>query len=370
MKKIILMVVMVVSSIPLSWRAAWCKAEQSPAPAQTQPQTAQPAAPANADMQSRQDENDNLNQNIDKQINQKKVDKFIEEMGKFIRTNPKTFAQDENNALKIINSINLNDEEYIEVQKIISEQIDLRYFAGGLGPVDKNNYNDFVKYHIFYIAKNYPLGQWAKKLTEEEIIMTKIMPIIENPNINERLKTGWMGELSNLLLMKIYNKRLPFSDKNCIKVMDELIKIFSDKKNSLDFRTYAAMAWINGERRENEKYLVFDILIKDEEVFEKIGRNLWHIRKNAPKIYEKMFTILEDREKYSDKIINGALEFYKRDSMEFRDDKENKRKIRIKRVLKNMSKEKNRNYQKNVEGILQHIEEKYNGDGCSCSIIR
>ena len=246
------------------------------------------------------------------EVNMNKVEKFEYEIGNFIKSNKETWQQDENKMLEIIKSVNLNDSEYIKVQELMSEQTDIRYLAsGGIEKANKDNFDDNLRYVIFSIAKGYPIEQWEMTMTKEEIIMKKILPIIENPKLSDKLRTEWMVGLSSIL-SDIHNQKLPFSESNRIKVMDKLIETFSNKNNSVNMKIFAARGWAIGERRNEKKYEGVDILANEGDVFEKVGRSLISLDRYsspAPQIYNKVLDILDNGKKYSDKTINGAMDF-------------------------------------------------------------
>lgn len=296
----------------------------------------------------------------EKDIDMKKVERFIGEIGKCIESNPEALFQDDNQEgneiIEIINSINLNDDEYLEVQKIISEQIDIRYYASGGAAysdtqLDTSNY---IKYLIFHISMHYPLGQWKKNMTVEEIIMTRIMPVIKNPNLNDHIKTTWVIELDYLL--RSLSSR-PITVRNCETVMDELIEIFSDKQKPLNFRVYSVSAWTAGETRKARKSDGLDILVNDDELFEKVGLSLDMLdRTNSPypQLYSKVLNILENREKYSDKTIKGALDFCGSNRFTYNAD----RRDLLKKVLKNNAEKEKASVTKNqYKKMLDIIEE-------------
>ncbi|MCD6578191.1 hypothetical protein J7L48_01810 [bacterium] len=289
-------------------------------------------------------------------VNMKKVKKYIKKVGKFVKENPNPsdWSQHLQEFMDIENSINLNDDEYLEVQKIMLKEFDLKY-NGGLTPVEGNNF-DASKFWTFYIANARQLKRWEeKRLTKEEIIMTKIMPIIRKTN-NE-LKTQWIIKLGDLI-KDIKNQKLSLSSKNREKINDELIKLFSDKKSPEMIRISATKAWISGERRENKIYNSLNILLQDEVVFKEIARFLTHLAYCAPKLYDKMFSILENRNKYSEKILNGALEFLIRDSISYKTKKEIKRVKRYMKILSEIKKENWSNIIKNKALKELELDEK------------
>lgn len=283
-----------------------------------------------------------------KKVDIRKVEKFILEMEKLGKEG--VSSTKETQISKRADSLDLTDDEYIEVQRIISEQVNLLVD-------DRNKLSDDDVNKVLYVlrtAKNKLLSRWKRTLTHEQIIMTKVMPIIKNsPN---RLKAIWLNNLDNALC-DITNQKLSFADNNRATVMNELIKLFSDKRNPLYIREAAARAWINGEERREKINTGFDILVQDEKVFEKVGTLIWFFTNGSPEIYEKMFDILENKGKYPDGVIEGALEFFKRDCISFHNDTGGRRKSWLINVLKQqISKENKSALKEKYQETLNEID--------------
>jgi hypothetical protein len=289
----------------------------------------------------------------EKKVDMVKVKRYIENVGKLFKENPDVFGWDsvlENKYLNLVKEINLSDEEIIEVARVISKEIDLKkYEKYPYMKEEEIGTNDFAKYCVYSFAVINLMQKWKKTLPADEVIISKIMPLIKT---NDELKTTWIAMVNEFSI----------SDEIRPKVMDELIKIFSDKNNTIEVRFEAAYVWSSREEREEKAYEGFDILLKDEDVFEKVGTNLWFLNDidmPAPQIYDKMFLILENREKYSLKIINGAFDFFQRDSGNFWGDKDGKIRQRLKKALKEIiEKDKDTPYKEKSKGMLLYIEKK------------
>ncbi len=287
-------------------------------------------------------------------VNKRKVNKFIKKIGKLYSN---TFTEEQFNKIKkVIKSSNLNEEEYIYVQNYLSEQLDERYFFKR----PKSNIHDkddLIKFHIVSVAKSQLLIKWEEDYTNEEIVSDKILPILENSN--DKLKLLWLFEISNRL-MDIKNKRLPFSNKNRIKTLDTLINIFLNKENYIEIKWSAFDAWTYCEEREEKIYYVFDILSNnDPELFESVQFLIVHLCYKAPKLYDMMLEILENRSLYSEKVLICSLNFFEKDEGYNRDDKIE----RLKKVLKDIIEtEKNKVIREHAEKILELIENREHGD--------
>ncbi len=231
----------------------------------------------------------------------KKVDKFIEDINKSIKRK-RNF-----NYKKKIKSYNLTDKEYIEVQNKLSEGLDDKFFNKQI--YFNSNSDDNVKFCIIYSMKTHFITQWYKNFPKEEIVFNKILPIIKESN--DMIRYLWLDEMGNLL-MDIHNKKLPFSEEHRTKTMDELISIFTNEGSRKEIKNQAFDTWTFGEIKEDKIYEVFNILVNnDEDLFMIGGRDFSLLRIKAPELYSLMFNILENRQNYSNKILLGALSFFR-----------------------------------------------------------
>ncbi len=272
----------------------------------------------------------------------KETYKFLDEHQDYF-VNPETTLKAED----MIKAYNPTDDECLGIQSQNLSKIDIEKFTLDFKIEDYADKNDFLLELVlfFHLTK-----KWEATLSKEDIIMTKIMPILKGSDI--KLKMRWISYLTESLL-SIHNEKLPFKEENRYMVMDFLIEIVSDKSNPVLCRYLTARAWEAGENREEEIYKVFNILLQDEIIFEKMGTLLWFLRKEAPKLYDMMFSILEKREKYSDKIILGSLGFFFRDSVNFRNDIKGSRRKRIKKILNEILKGNENNILKNKSELIK-----------------
>ncbi|MCK4666649.1 hypothetical protein KAU33_07860 [Candidatus Dependentiae bacterium] len=256
-----------------------------------------------------------------------KTYKFLDEHQDYF-DNPETRKEAE----ALINKYKLTDEECLEIQSQILSKIDIEKFTVNFKIEDYRNKNDFI---LDFIILVHLIDKWEATLSKEDIIMKKFIPILKGSDI--KLKMHWISHLE-FALLSIHNEKLPFKEENRYMVMDFLIEIISNKSYPEFYRYSCAEAWEEGEKREEVIYEVFNVLLQDEEVFEKIGQIIIRLTWKAPQLYDMMFSVLEDRENYSDKITLGTLEFFFRDSFNFRNDTQGKRRIRLKKVLNNIVK--------------------------------
>ncbi len=232
----------------------------------------------------------------------KKVDKFIEDINKSIKRK-RNFDHK-----KKIKSYNLTDEEFVEVQKELSKDLDDKYFNGEIDLYKTDDYS--TKFAILYSVKTYIIFEWKKNLTSEEIVVKKIMPIINEDN--DILKVLWLPELS-LLLMDIHNGQKQFKEEDKLQIADTLISHIINNNNEMEIRYSSFKAWIFCENRKEKIYKIFDQVKKDDELFRLTGKSFWFFLSVAPLLYEKMLEILENHDKYSEKQVMGALYFFSHD---------------------------------------------------------
>ena len=156
--------------------------------------------------------------------------------------------------------------------------------------------------------------------------------------------------------MDIRNNRSPFSTKNRIKTLDTLINIFLNRENYLGIKYSAFDAWTYCEEREEKIYYVFDILSNnDAELFEVVQNLIWHLCYKAPKLYDMMLEILENRSLYSEKVLICSLNFFEKDEGYHAGDKLE----RLKKVLKEINEsEKNKIISEHAEKILELMEKR------------
>lgn len=290
----------------------------------------------------------------EKNVDMAKVKRYIKEVGEIFRNSSDPFNWDstqDQKYLDLVKEINLNDDEVIELMKIIRKEIDMKIYEK-YPYIEEEVFNkdDYAKYATYSFAAVNLLEKWKKIAPESNVIMNKIIPLIKKSD--DDLKPTWIAFINEF---KIPDEIQP-------QVMDELMKMFSDKNNSEDVRLAAAYVWTSKEQRVEKKYEGFDILLKDEDVFEKVGTYLWFLNKAvspAPRIYDKLFNVLKNRDKYSIKILNGILDCFQRDSYNFWADKDGKIRERLKKALEEIiEKGKNMPYIEKSRDMLQYIEKK------------
>ena len=282
-----------------------------------------------------------------KNANKKKVDKFIEDVNKSIKRK-RNFDYK-----KKIKSYNLTNEEYIEVQNKLSEDLIDKFFNKQIDL--KSNSDENIKFSIIYSMKTCFLTQWYKDFPKEEIVFTKILPIIKGSN--DMIRYLWLNDMGKLL-MDINNKKLPFSEEHRTKTMDELILIFTEKNNRKEIKYRAFYNWCFCEEREEKICEVFNILINnDEELFMLTGRDFFRFSIRALKLFSLMFDLLENRKQHSDQIIMGALSFFRSDSFAFYQDEGGKRKKKLEGLLQEIvENEENKEVNESAKEILYIIE--------------
>jgi hypothetical protein len=168
-----------------------------------------------------------------------------------------------------------------------------------LNEVDAAGRNKFFKrVRIFMTIRNKVLADWKLQFkTEEDLIVKKMLPAMESSAgyaqydlINE------IGDYAT----RVVNHKLPLSEKNRSKLADALFAVFTSSASPLDNRLAAVEAWIPAEIRDDKKRSAFEIISKDVEVFEKRAFHMLSLNRAsspAPWIYDKMFGIIEMREK-------------------------------------------------------------------------
>ena len=240
-----------------------------------------------------------------------KVRRYIDEAGAIYRENPILFDWDtalDKKYQDLVKEINLNEEETLELERIISEEIDLKKYMDFFNmKKDEMNIDHYAKLHVYIFAGLELIDKWKKTLSPKEIILNKMVPLIKNSK--DVLKEGWVYRLNDFI-RDIPPTDLTYSNEVHAQVMDELINIFKNKKYTVDVRIGTAKMWAPMEKRIEKKYEGFSILLKDEDVFEKTGDSLRSLNKadsRVPDIYEKMFDILEYREKYSEKNCERSV---------------------------------------------------------------
>ncbi|MBN1824338.1 MAG: hypothetical protein JW803_08470 [Endomicrobiales bacterium] len=263
-----------------------------------------------------------------------KVKKFIKETSVFIKNYPNPYDWDVK-IVKEYKEVKLNEKEYLKVQDILANKMNI---------LDENNWamdkdrEQWIKYLTCISARDKLMGIWEKTLTEEQIVMGKIRQLIIDDKRTQQTRIIWVKKLEDYLV-GVKNKKKNFSYRKRNEVMNELIDIFTNNKNSNELRYYAAKAWVYGETREDIINKEFEMLKKDEYVFEKVGSDLWFLNrpiKKEGKLHVEMFEVLENSIKYPEGVVKGALEYFIRDSMSFRDDSGGARRERLKRVLSEM----------------------------------
>ncbi len=288
-------------------------------------------------------------------VDSAKVERFIIKTNEYTKDNPNPFRWNKQDVLKIVNAFNLNDEEYLEVQKIIAEQVDVDYYSHTPDATDLNGRSKFL---VFHLAMHYPLEKWeAQYVTKEALVISKVLPIVLS--CSEKMRPQWVYQLGSYV-RNIDNHKMPFSLESRNKVSDGLFAIFSSSSNSLPSRVAAVKAWASSERREEKKYEGLNILLKDDDVFEKVGNQFYVLdapRSPAPKIRERMFQILEKRTQYRDKIVKGAVDSFQNYGWNESEPAQVKKRDRLRTILiKLRDKEKNEELKRRYGAILDTLE--------------
>ena len=235
-------------------------------------------------------------------VNMKKVNRFIKDITKSMKN------KEIIDYTKKIESYEFTDDEYIEIQKKLSKGMDNKYFNNEINLNKLDKYS--TRFAILFLFKTNALSQWKQQYTNEEIVVDKIIPIIDYDS--DVLKVLWLHDLS-LLLMDINNQKLPFSDENRINTSSTLVNIIINKQNKLTIKFTAFKAWIFCERRKEIVNMVFYKVLEDDELFGLTGRLFWFLTNVEPKIYDLMLNILEENNKYSKNQLIGALDFFRHD---------------------------------------------------------
>lgn len=161
-----------------------------------------------------------------------KVADFISEVDNLIKNNPRDFYEKTEEIKEIILSLNLNEANYLAVLDTIEHEIDIENIS--YHPEDIKDLETHRLFQIYLLAVFRLKTGWKESLSHEDIIMTKVLPLITSKVNTE--KTTWMIDVLRDLLNEIYNNRLPFSDENIQTVKNNLINIGSDRKSSLNTR--------------------------------------------------------------------------------------------------------------------------------------
>ncbi|MCK4642671.1 hypothetical protein KAU32_03445 [bacterium] len=313
-----------------------------------------------------------------KEVNIKKVKKYIKEMINFMEENTRFTSEGEldKNPVDYIDRKNeieeklaLNEWEYLEIQHIMAKDIDFENYETWISKGETFDREQYLKLKVFDSAFSKPIRKYKGLFTKEEMMMLKIMPYIQY--CHGIVKGFWIEELKSYLL-DINNEQLPFSIENRTHISNELMKIFSNKQELIDTRSAAVRVWKTCEIREDKIYEGLELLTTrlDPRLLRENGYYLPGFIFKAPLLYDKMFNVLKNRKEYPEDILFGTLEFFSRSMLikETLDDI-----MRIRRFEKELQKIKNEKWGKKIillvnkeleirkknEKKLKLLEEKY-----------
>lgn len=206
-------------------------------------------------------------------------------------------------------AFDLSEEESLKLMEEIGGVDGFK--ASILNKADEAGRNNFFKrVRVFMTIRNKVLADWKTQFkTEEDLIVKKMLPAMERSA--GYAQYDLINEIGDYTA-RVVNHKLHLSEKNRNTLADALFAVFASDSRPLDNRLAAVEAWIPVEIRDDKKRAAFEIISRDVEVFEKRAFHMLSLNRAsspAPWIYDRMFGIIETREKHNPRVVKGAIDF-------------------------------------------------------------
>jgi hypothetical protein len=203
---------------------------------------------------------------------------------------------------QLVSSLQMTDDEYLEVQKIISNEIDLNKEYHW----QSKEYQH--KYQVFETALMIPFRRWQHASHPEDIISNKLAPVIVSDQINDGLCVRWIELLQDEFVRNVKTDRI-------VPLFDYLFTIVNDEHRLLRLRIDAAEALISDEMRADRQQRLIEYLISKKELFIPIYSGSligWYLNTPQGMTDNALCYALLHHSKYAPEVINAIFDWYTR----------------------------------------------------------
>jgi hypothetical protein len=194
-----------------------------------------------------------------------------------------------------------------------------------------------------------------RELGEQKCLDERLLPAIKYTT-DAKVKLKLIDNMY-AVVSSIYHK--PEASKSIDSVSDELITIYHSASNPDYLTQYSALYWSGLEKRDSVMFREFEFFKTNPDLFSYMGGHFNNYADRNPYIFDTMYEIIENPEKYPRGIFEGAMSFISVDVSGFMGDKNGERRKRTKRDLQKLKDNpKLGDMAKHASGLLYVIADK------------